>query len=314
MTTSTIQQTMMAARIHSFGGPEVLQNEDTPMPEPKADEMLVRVHFAGVNPVDWKIREGLMGKFPLPAVLGRDFSGAVEATGHDVHDFRTGDEVFGQADYGIGTYAQYTIAKPSQSAHTPAGLEHAEAAALPVASLTAWQALFDTADLHARQKVLIHAASGGVGGFAVQLAKWKGAYVIATTSAQNADYVRELGADEVIDYHATHFDEVVSHVDVVFDTVGGETQDRSWKVLRQGGILVSIVQPIAEEKAKDHGVRGVFMRETARGDQMAEVADLVVNGRIKVEVAHVLSLSEARKALELSQSGHTRGKIVLKVE
>ncbi len=185
---------------------------------------------------------------------------------------------------------------------------------MPVASVTAWQGLFDVAKLQARQKVLIHAASGGVGGFAVQFAKLKDAHVIGTASAQNVDYVRQLGADEVIDYRAARFEDAVRDVDVVFDTVGGETQDRSWKVLKRGGILVSIVQPVPEEKASAQGVRGIFFRQDARGDQMAEIADLVGSGRVKVHIAKVLPLSEARKAQELSQSGHTRGKIVLTME
>ena len=204
MSTTTITETMKAVRIHSFGGPEALRYEDVPTPEPGPDEMLIRIHNAGVNPVDWKIREGFMGKIPLPAVLGIDFSGTVEALGDYVGDFRVGDEVFGEAG-GRGTYSEYTLAKPSQCVHKPPALDHVQAAALPVASVTAWQALFDKAGLIAKQRVLIHAASGGVGGFAVQFAKMKGAYVIGTTSAQNTDYVRKLGADEVIDYHAARF-------------------------------------------------------------------------------------------------------------
>ena len=313
MSTTTITETMKGVRIHSFGGPEVLRYEDVPTPEPGPDEMLIRIHNAGVNPVDWKIREGYMGKIPLPAVLGIDFSGTVEALGENVGDFRVGDEVFGEAG-GRGTYAEYTLAKPPQSAHKPPALGHIEAAALPVASLTAWQALFDKGGLRANQKVLIHAASGGVGGFAVQFAKMKGAYVIGTTSAENADYVRKLGADEVIDYQAARFEESVHDVDVVFDTIGGDTQNRSWQVLKRGGIMVSIVQPVPEEKAAGYGVRGVFMRQDAHGDQLAEIAELVVKGRIKVDVTQVLPLRDARKAQELSQSGRTRGKIVLRME
>ena len=275
MSTTTLTETMMAARIHSFGGPAELNYEETPTPEPGADEMLVRVHAAGVNPVDWKIREGRLGNIPFPAILGIDFSGTVEVLGSNVHDFHVAEEVFGEASPGSGTYAQFTLAKPSRSARKPSALDHVQAAALPVASVTAWQGLFDVAKLQARQKVLIHAASGGVGGFAVQFAKLKDAHVIGTASAQNVDYVRQLGADEVIDYRAARFEDAVRDVDVVFDTVGGETQDRSWKVLKRGGILVSIVQPVPEEKASAQGVRGIFFRQDARGDQMAEIADLV---------------------------------------
>jgi NADPH:quinone reductase-like Zn-dependent oxidoreductase len=311
---ATITETMKAVCIHAIGGPEVLQYEDVRTPEPGADDMLIRVHAAGVNPVDWKIREGYLGKFPLPAILGRDFSGTVEALGQNVHDLHVGDEVFGEAASGSGTYAEFTLAKPSQSARKPRGLDHVQAAALPVAALTAWQALFDIADLRGSQKVLVHAAAGGVGSFAVQFAKLRGAYVIGTASAQNAAYVRELGADEVIDYHATQFENEVRDIDVVFDAIGDDTQEHSWQVLKRGGILVSIVQPAAEEKAAAHGVRGVFFRQNAKREQLAEIADLVVNGRIKLFIADVLPLSDARKAQKLSQSGHTRGKIVLTME
>jgi NADPH:quinone reductase-like Zn-dependent oxidoreductase len=310
---TTMTATIKAVCIHSFGGPDVLHLEEVASPEPKANEMLVRVHAAGVNPVDWKIREGYLGKLPLPAILGRDFSGVVEAVGPGVKEFHIGDAVLGEAAPGSGSYAEYTLAQPSQSARKPDALDHVKAAALPVASLTAWQALFDTADLRGGQKVLIHAAAGGVGSFAVQFAKLKGAYVIGTASSQNVDFVRQLGADEVIDYRATRFEDVVGDVDVVFDTIGGDTQDRSWKALKRGGILVSIVQPPSQEKATAQGVRGVLIRQNPRGDQLAEIADLVVRGRVKVDIEQVLPLSEARRAQEWSQSGHTRGKIVLRV-
>jgi NADPH:quinone reductase-like Zn-dependent oxidoreductase len=185
---------------------------------------------------------------------------------------------------------------------------------MPVPSMTAWQALFDEAKLSSGQKVLIHAAAGGVGSFAVQLAKWKGAYVIGTASGPNAELVRSLGADQFIDYRATRFEEVVRDADVVFDTVGGDTQERSWKVLKKGGVLVSIVQPPNEKTAAAHGVRGVFMREDAtRSEELMQIAELVANGQIKVNVETVLPLRDARKAQELSQTGHAHGKIVLTV-
>ena len=294
MSITTITETMKAVRIHAFGGPEELRYEDARTPEPAADEMLVRVHAVGVNPVDWKIREGHLGKFPLPVIMGRDFSGTVEALGENVRDFHVSDEVFGETAF--GTYSEYTLAKPSQSAHKPPALDHVHAAALPVAALTAWQALFDVAGLRANQKALIHAASGGVGGFAVQFAKMKGAYVIGTTSAENADYVRELGADEVIDYQTARFEDAVREADFVFDTIGGETQARSWQVLKRGGVLVSIVEPVSAERAAAAGVRGVFMVQEARGDRMAQIAEFVAEGRIKVDIAQVLPLSDrARK-------------------
>jgi NADPH:quinone reductase-like Zn-dependent oxidoreductase len=313
-TTTTITETMKAVCIHSFGGPEVLRLEEVRTPEPGADEMLVRVYAAGVNPADWKIREGYLGSFPLPAILGRDFSGVIEMTGSEVRGFHAGDAVFGEAAPGSGSYAEYVLVKQSHAAHKPAALDHVQAASLPVASITAWQALFDAADLRAGQKALIHAAAGGVGGFAVQFAKWKGAQVIGTASAESADYVRQLGADEVIDYRIARFEDIVHDVDMVLDTIGGDTQDRSWRVLKQGGILVSTVQPPAQEKAAAHGVRGLMIRQGPRGDQMAEIAELVASGRIQVRIEREFPLSEVQQAQEMSQSGHTHGKIVVLIE
>jgi len=304
---------MKAVVIHAQGGPDVLQYEDMPIPEPASDELLIRVHAAGVNPVDWKIREGHLGRIPLPSIMGSDFSGVVEALGSAVEGFRQGEPVFGIVGEESGSYAQYAVTPASRVAKKPAALDPIKAAALPIASLTAWQALFDTAALKPGQRVLIHAAAGGVGGFAVQFAKWKGAYVIGTASAQNLEFVRGLGAHEVIDYHSQRIEETVRDVDVVFDTVGGETQERSRKVLKPGGILVSIVQPPSQEAAAAHGVRGAFLVSKPKGDQLGRIAELVVSGIVKVFVEAVFPLEEARKAQELSQQGHTRGKIVLKV-
>ncbi len=311
MATMTMTETMKAVMIHEYGGPEVLKYEDVPRPEPQRDEVLVRVHAAGVNPVDWKIREGKVGQGPLPQVMGSDFAGTIEAVGADVKNLRLGMPVFGVVAEESGSYAEYLVAPESRVARKPESLDFQHAAALPTASLTAWQALFDAANLEENETVLIHAAAGGVGGFAVQFAAWKGARVIGTASVKNLDYVRELGADEAIDYHAVNFDEIVRDADVVFDTVGGETQERSFKVLRKGGILVSIVQPPSEEKAKENGVRALFWWSKPRGDQLARIADLVVSGEVQVNVEAVLPLSQARQAQELSQSGHARGKIVL---
>ncbi len=313
-TTMTTKATMKAVRMRALGGPDVLAYEDVPRPEPTANELLVRVHAAGVNPVDWKIREGHFGTVPLPALVGIDFSGAVELVGPEVTAFRMGDPVFGSVTDEGGSYAEYAITTTPRIARKPASLDDIKAAALPVASMTAWQALFDTGNLQAGQKVLIHAAAGGVGSFAVQFAKWKGAYVIGTASAEKSEFVRELGANEVIDYHSTKFEDRVRDADVVFDTIGKETQERSWRVLKKGGILVSVVQPPKPETAAAHGVRGVFMQsDSTRGDQLARIADLVVSGRVKVHVETVLPLEEARQAQESSQRGHARGKIVLRV-
>lgn len=310
----TTTGTMKAVHIHEMGGPDVLRYEDVPIPEPGTHEVLVRVHAAGVNPVDWKIREGHLGKIALPAIMGSDFSGEIEALGPEVTEFRVGESVLGSVADESGSYAEFALADVSTIIEKPAGIDHVQAAAIPVPAMTAWQALFDTAELRKGQKVLIHAAAGGVGGFAVQFAKWKGAHVIGTASGANAELVRSFGVDEFIDYRSTRFEDKVRDADVVFDTIGGETQERSWKVLKKGGILVSIVQPPSEKAAAARGVRGVHMVEDAkRTTELTQIAELVVSGRVKVNVETILPLREARKAQELSQSGHARGKIVLLV-
>jgi NADPH:quinone reductase-like Zn-dependent oxidoreductase len=246
-------------------------------------------------------------------IMGIDLSGVIESIGSSVTKFRAGDEVFGQVADESGSYAEYALAMDSDVARKPEGLDHVTAAALPVAGLVAWQALFDTANLAAGQKILIHAAAGGVGSFAVQFAKWKKAHVIGTASGAHVDQVRQFGADEVVDYRKTKFEDVVRGVDVVFDTIGSDTQERSWKVLKAGGVLVSIVQPPSQEKAAAHGVRGIFVRQKANGEQLATIAGLVVSGKVKANIETVLPLREARKAQELSEKGHSGGKIMLKV-
>src|SRR4051812_35052834 len=275
--TITDKGMMKAVQIHAFGGPEVLKYEEVPRPEPKPEQVLVRVHAAGLNPVDWKIREGYLST-PLPMIMGIDFSGVVEAVGSAVTKYLKGDEVFGQVADESGSYAEYALATESDITPKPKELSDVAAAALPVAALVPWQALFDTANLAAGQKVLIHGAAGGVGSFAVQFAKWKGAYVIGTASGSHVEQVRQLGADEVIDYRKTKFEEVAREVDVVLDTIGGETQERSWKVLKRGGVLASLVQPPPAEKAAARGVRAFFVRQKANGEQLATIADLVVTG------------------------------------
>jgi NADPH:quinone reductase-like Zn-dependent oxidoreductase len=270
------------------------------------------VRAAGVNPVDWKIREGHLPA-PLPMIMGIDVSGVIESVGSAVTKFRAGDEVFGQVADESGGYAEYALAMETDIARKPKALNDITAAALPVAGLVAWQALFDTAKLVAGQKVLIHAAAGGVGSFAVQFAKSKGAHVIGTASGTHLDQVRQLGADEVIDYRTTKFEDVARDVDVVLDTVGGDTQERSWSVLKRGGVLASLVQPPSPEKAAARGAQGFFVRQKANGEQLAKIAELVVGGKVKVNVETVLPLREARQAQDLSQKGHSGGKIVLDV-
>ena len=310
-------ETMKAVRIHTYGGPEVLVYEDVSLPQPGKDEILVRVHAAAVNPVDWKIREGHLKEMldsRLPLIMGWDVSGTVEAVGPEVVRFKMGDEVFSRPDIvRDGAYAEYIVIRENEAAFKPQSIDHLHAAAIPLAGLTACKSLFAAAKLSAGQTILIHGAAGGVGTFAVQLAKWKGARVIATASERNHDYLRELGADEVIAYQNVRFEDKVRDVDVVFDTIGGETQTRSWKVVKQGGVLVSIVSPPSQEEAAVHGVRPEFVFIRPDAAELSEIATLVDSGKIRVMVEAVLPLAEARRAQELSQSGHTRGKIVLKV-
>ena len=309
--------TMKAVRMHAYGGPEVLKYEDTPRPEPAGGEVLVRVDAVAVNPVDWKIRAGYMKPFrdyPMPLILGWDFSGVVESTGPDVRDWKKGDEVYARPDIGRdGAYAEYIAVRANEIWRKPKSLDHVPASAIPLAGLTAWQALFDAGGLQSGQRVLIHAAAGGVGTFAVQLARWKGAYVIGTASARNHDFLRELGADEAIDYQTTRFEDVVRDVDVVLDSMAGETRARSWQVLKKGGVLVSILGPPSPEEAAAHGVRGTSVFVQPNPAQLRELAALADSGKLRVIVEAVLPLAEAARAHRMNETLHTRGKIVLRV-
>ncbi|MBL8250482.1 MAG: NADP-dependent oxidoreductase [Candidatus Competibacter sp.] len=308
---------MKAVRIHAYGGLDVLHYEDIPMPKLNPDDILIRVRAAAINPVDWKIREGYLQsalQHRLPLTLGWDVSGEVVEAGPEAAGFKAGDEVYVRPDIERdGGYAEYIAVKASEAARKPATLDHIHAAAVPLAALTAWQSLVDAAGLQAGQTVLVHAAAGGVGSLAVQLAKARGARVIATASAINTGLVAELGADHFIDYTKTRFEDAVKEVDVVFDTIGGDTQDRSWQVLKPGGILVSVVSPPSKEIAAERGVRRAFVFIHADGEQLAAIARLIDEGKMKPIIHTVLPLAEARQAHAISQGGHARGKIVLQV-
>src|SRR5437899_5522183 len=317
---SAKHQTMKAIRIHNYGGPEVLQYEEAPRPKPQAGEVLIRVHAAGVNPIDWKVREGYMKDFwphKFPLILGWDLSGVVEELGPDpaaAGRLKIGDEVYSIPDpTRDGAYADYIVVRESELALKPNSLHHVRAAAVPLAALTAWQSLFDTAQLQPGQRVLIHAGSGGVGHLAVQLAKWKGAYVFATASTKNQDLLRKLGVDEPIDYTQQRFEEIARKIDIVLDTLCDETQERAWSVWKKGGDLVSLVQPPLEEKAKEFGVRAALLGARPSGEQLSEIAKIIDSVKLAPIIDRILPLSEARRAHELSQSGHTRGTIALRV-
>jgi NADPH:quinone reductase-like Zn-dependent oxidoreductase len=310
-----IMASMQAVRFHSYGGPEVLVLEEMDRPEAGAGEVLIRVQAAGVNPLDWKVRAGHVKawmKHRLPLIPGWDVSGVVEAAAPDVTALKVGDGVYGMLNFmRNGAYAEYVAASPMHLALKPSSIDHIRAGAVPLASLTAWQSLFEVAGLKSGQTVLIHAAAGGVGHFAVQLAKWKGARVIGTASAGNELFLRELGADEVIDYRTTRFEEAVHDVDVVLDTIGGDTQERSWQVLKNGGILVATLGISSPGAANQHGVRGegIFVHPDAA--HLTQIATLIDTGKLRPAVTTTLPLAEATRAHELSQSGHVRGKIVL---
>lgn len=310
-------KTMKAVQIHAYGGPEVLQYEDAPKPAPGPDELLIRVLAAGVNPVDWKIRQGKLREFihyDFPLILGWDLSGVVEQVGERVTGFKVGDAVYSRPDIRRnGAYAQYIAVRAAEVAPKPALLDHVEAAAIPLAGITAWEALFTVGGLQAGQKVLIHAASGGVGTLAVQFAKAKGAYVIATTSAKNADMVSGLGADEVIDYTSSRFEDIAHDVDVVFDTIGGETQQRSWQTLKPGGTLVSIIQQPDVTTAQQRGVRGAFLFIEPNAAVLRQIALLIDAGKVHPVIDRVYPLTEAQEAQRYSETGHASGKVVLTV-
>ena len=309
---------MKAVRIHEFGGLDSLRVEEAPTPEPRDGEVLVRIHAAGINPVDWKTcaGEGVATRLddPFPFIPGWDVSGVVEKLGANVSDFKVGDRVCGMVrwHWGGGGYAEYVAAPASDLVAKPDTLDDAQAAGLPLAALTAWQALFDTAGLQAGQTVLIHAAAGGVGHLAVQLATWKGAQVIGTASARNQAFLRELGVHRIIDYNEARVEEVAKDVDVVLDCVGGDVQERSWGVLKPGGMLASIRGRPSSEQAATRGVRAQHVSVRTDPPQLHAIADLAKQGHLRVHVHDTLPLDQARKAHEMSKTGHVRGKLALR--
>jgi NADPH:quinone reductase-like Zn-dependent oxidoreductase len=307
---------MKAVRLHGRGGPEQLVYEEAPQPQPGAGEVLARVGASGVIATEVKWDEtyqsvtGAPRPFPIP---GRDLAGMVAAVGPGVTDLTAGDTVYAMLGYGRdGAEAEYAIAQPSELAPRPRTLDDIQAAAVPLSALTAWQALFDHGGLASGQTALIHGAAGGVGVIATQLARWKGARVITTASARNVAFVRTLGADEVIDYATTSFEEVVHDVDVVFDTVGGDTLARSWQVVKPGGALVSVVSPLSGQPLRDD-IRYVYFIVEPSGAQLREIGALIDAGQVRPVVDQVFPLAQARQAYEAAATEHPRGKIVITV-
>ncbi|MFI5531296.1 NADP-dependent oxidoreductase [Kitasatospora sp. NPDC051853] len=309
---------MRAISQRTHGAPEVLEEVVLPRPVPGPSQILVAVRAAGLNPTDWKHRASGLFLNHLPLVLGWDVSGVVEAVGFGVTLFKPGDEVFGMLPYphGVGSHAEYVTGPARAFARKPAAIDHVQAGALPLAALTARQALVDTAGVRPGQRVLVHAAAGGVGHLAVQIAKSLGAYVIGTASAPKHDFVRGLGADEVIDYRTTDFREAVRDVDVVLDPVSGDTRTRSLDVLRPGGVLVSILpgtDPEEAARAAALGVRVETLLVEADHAGMNAVAELAATGALRAHVQAVFPLAEAAEAHALGETDRTSGKIVLTV-
>ncbi len=309
---------MKAIRVHRLGGPEVLELDEVAEPVPAPGEVSIRVHAAGVNPVDCKTRRNAApagwGQ-ALPFIPGWDVAGVVQQVGSEVTAYRPGDEVFGMVAFPQPgrAYAEATVSPATDLAAKPAALDALHAAAAPLAALTAWQALFDGAALAAGQRVLIHAAAGGVGHLAVQLAKWRGAHVIGTASGRNLDFVRGLGADEVIDYTRTPLAGAVSDLDLVLDPMGGETRAQSWPLLKPGGLLVSIVGAPDPQAAADHGVRALGIFVHTSGSQLGEIAALLGSGTLRPHLDRVYPLADAAAAHRQVEEGHVRGKVVLRV-
>jgi NADPH:quinone reductase-like Zn-dependent oxidoreductase len=304
-----------AIRTHSRGGPEQLFFEDAPLPEVRRGDVLLQVRATGITPAEltWdETYQNTDGAPRIPSIPGHEVSGVVERMAPDVTDFRPGDEVYGLADFPRdGAAAEFAAVRAANLALKPRSIPHVQAAALPLSALTAWQALFEHAHLVAGQSVLIHGGAGGVGSLAVRLARWRRARVIATASGRDTAFVRSLGADDVIDYHATRFEEALRDVDVVLDTIGSETRERSWRVLRNGGALVTLVSPIPAGVAEQHGVRGVFFIVRGNRGQLDQISTLVDEGKLKPVIAEVLPLARAREAFELRAEIHSPGKIVL---
>jgi NADPH:quinone reductase-like Zn-dependent oxidoreductase len=304
---------MKAVRIHNYGHADQMRIEDAPRPMIRADGAIVRIRAAGVNPVDWKIREGylkdvLRAAFPL--TLGQDFAGDIVELGKDVRDFKAGDKVFGFAS---GTYAEYATLSGGDLVRMPASVDYAAAASLPTAGLTAIQLVFDVVKAAKDQRILIHGGAGGVGSFAVQLARSKQARVFATASALDIPYLQSLGAEQAIDYRSERFEQKLKDVDAVIDLVGGDSLARSYQVLRNGGLVVSAVAKPDDAEIAKRNLRGVIFVMKRDPAQLAELAALVDAGVVKPKVGQVLPLADARKAHDLSQKGKSKGKIVLQV-
>ena len=306
---------MQAVRIHAFGDADQLLIDDLPVPVPGAGELLVRNYAAGVNPVDYKIREG---KYPavredkFPYVLGRDVAGLIEKAGAGSR-FAEGDLIMAMPGIDRGGYAEYVLVKDTEAARSPYPDDHIKAGSIPLAALTAWQGLFYHGGVQAGQKVLIHGGSGGVGHFAIQFAKAKGAWVATTVSGSHLQFARDLGADLAIDYKAQHFEKEIHDIDMVFDLIDGETRERSWDVVKEGGILVSTLTEPSQEEARRHGVRAMRYTVEESGADLEDIAGLIEAGAVLPRIAAIFSLDEAAQAQRYLENEHPAGKVVLRI-
>jgi NADPH:quinone reductase-like Zn-dependent oxidoreductase len=311
---------MKAIVIDNYGEISELKEREMPQPIPKDNQVLIEMHATSINPIDWKVRRGYLKEmmpFEFPIILGWDAAGIVEDVGSEVTAFKVGDRVFSRPNTTArGTYAEFIVAEEDLVANIPNNIGFEEAAAMPLAGLTAWQCLVDFSEIKSGDKVLIHAGSGGVGSLAIQIAKSLGAYVASTASGRNEELLTSLGVDKFIDYQNTAFETVLSDYDIVFDTMGGAIQEKSFNVLKKGGKLVSIISPPNEEKAKEKNIKAGLVWLQPNGKQLQQLADLMEKGSLKSIVGHVYHFSDKalQEAHELSETHHAKGKIVVKIK
>jgi NADPH:quinone reductase-like Zn-dependent oxidoreductase len=311
---SDVPDNMRAYRVRRFGGPEVLEREPVPVPQPGRDEVLVKVRAASVNPVDIKTREGrypLIREDALPFTPGRDFAGVVARVGEGVSGWKPGQEVYAFVGQGQGAFADYVLVKQSALARKPNTLDFPLACAVPLAALTAWQGLYEHGMLEPDERVLIHAGSGGVGHFAVQFARLTSAKVFATASGDGVEFVRSFGVEHVIDYKTQKFEDAVCDVDLVYDLVGGQTQERSWNVMRKGGRLVSTLNEPSQVRAGERGAEALRYTAHPDGKTLARIGELIDDGAVRVVVSAKYPFDELSAALAHLQRGHIHGKIVI---
>ncbi|HLQ83657.1 MAG TPA: NADP-dependent oxidoreductase [Pseudogracilibacillus sp.] len=310
---------MKAIVIEQYGESKELIEKELPIPEPEDNQVLIEMHATSINPIDWKLRAGYLKDaipFEFPAILGWDAAGVVSEVGKDVTRFKVGDEVFARPAMENGTYAEYVAVDEELVALKPKNLSYQEAASVPLAGLTAWQCLVDFGQIKSGDKVFVQAGSGGVGSFAIQIAKSFGAYVISTASGKNETFLKELGVDEFINYQTTNFEEVVSKVDLVVDTMGGDILDKSYEIVKEGGRLVSIAGQPDADKAKEYGITAESLWLNPNGAQLAELGQLMEEGKVKANIGHTYPLTEEglRKAHDLSATHHAKGKIVIEIK